>query len=154
HPSAYGAGATLSSATATTGADGTASVTVMANAVVGNYSVTASVAGAWPVTFELANGDLVVTTADDVVNVTDGRTSLREAINFANALPTAADVTFGDGSASGGTDFLDGTPHQITLGGSELELKHAATTTISGPGQGLLSISGGGLSRVFGIDAG
>src|SRR5262249_48768584 len=73
---------------------------------------------------------------------------------YANARTGADEITFGDGSASGGADFLDSTPDQITLGGSELELTGAATTTISGPGAGLLSISGNHASRVFDVDDG
>jgi len=53
---ATGASATLSSATATTDGSGRASVTAVANATVGSYSVTASVAGvATPASFALTN---------------------------------------------------------------------------------------------------
>ena len=53
---ATGASATLSSATATTDAGGHASVTAVANATVGAYAVTASVAGvATPASFALTN---------------------------------------------------------------------------------------------------
>src|SRR6185295_11600607 len=53
---ATGASATLSSTTATTDASGHASVSAVANATVGSYSVTASVAGvATPATFTLTN---------------------------------------------------------------------------------------------------
>src|SRR5262245_4405369 len=80
-------------------------------------------------------------------NLDDGSAgSLRWAVDQANASAGADTIDFGDGSASGGTNFLDSTPDTITLGGSQLELTDAATTTIGGPGANLLSISGGGLS--------
>src|SRR5207344_3313091 len=53
---ATGAAATLSAATATTDTSGHASVSAVANATVGSYSVTASVAGiATPASFALTN---------------------------------------------------------------------------------------------------
>ena len=46
---------------------------------------------------------------------------------------------FGDGSASGGTNFTDSTPDTITLGGTQLDLTNAAnitgSLTIVGPGR-------------------
>jgi adhesin/invasin len=50
-----GASASLSSATATTDANGLASVTAVANAVVGSYTVTASVGALTPAVFNLTN---------------------------------------------------------------------------------------------------
>ena len=52
---ASGASATLSAATATTDANGHASVTAVANATAGSYTVTASVSGASSDTFDLTN---------------------------------------------------------------------------------------------------
>src|ERR1017187_340486 len=46
------------------------------------------------------------------------------------------------------------TPQTIPLTSGQLELTDAATTTISGPGAGLLSISGNNSSRVFFISYG
>ena len=46
------------------------------------------------------------------------------------------------------------TPQMISLTSGQLELTDAATTTISGPGAGLLSISGNNASRVFFINYG
>ncbi len=55
-PSATGASATLSSSTATTDSSGHASVSAVANATSGSYTVTASVTGvATPASFALAN---------------------------------------------------------------------------------------------------
>jgi adhesin/invasin len=52
---ASGASAALSSGTATTGCDGLASVTAIANTVVGSYGVTATASGAGSATFNLTN---------------------------------------------------------------------------------------------------
>jgi hypothetical protein len=47
-----------------------------------------------------------------------------------------------------------GTPQTITLAGSQLELSDASgTETITGPAAGV-TVSGGGLSRVFQVDPG
>ena len=87
----------------------------------------------------------VVDTTADFSDPTDGKTSLREAIASANALP-------------GHTITLDTTvfasPQTITLTGTQLELSNTTgTETITGPAAGV-TVSGGGLSRVFQVDAG
>jgi parallel beta-helix repeat protein len=79
--------------------------------------------------------------------------SLRWAVAQANANAGDDTINFGDGSASGGTNFLDGTAHTIALTGTQLELTDTTReTTITGPVANLLSISGGGLSRVLQVD--
>ena len=85
----------------------------------------------------------VVNTTADYSDPTDGKTSLREAIASANALP-------------GHTIIFDPTvfasAQTITLTGSELELSDpSGTETIVGPAAGV-TVSGDGLSRVFQID--
>ncbi len=87
----------------------------------------------------------VVNTTADFSDPTDGKTSLREAIASANALP-------------GHTIMFDPTvfssAQTIALTGIQLELSDTAgTETITGPAAGL-TVSGGGLSRVFQVDAG
>src|SRR5262249_15337368 len=77
----------------------------------------------------------------------DTATSLRKAIEYANALPGASTITF-DPSIFGTT------PQTITLIHGELTLTAPATTTIDGPGAGLLTISGNNASRVFHIQGG
>jgi adhesin/invasin len=73
--SAAGASATVSSGTAVTGTDGTASVTVTANTRVGSYTLTAAVAGAGKALFHLTNiaGPAVSLTAGGVPAATVGK---------------------------------------------------------------------------------
>lgn len=89
------------------------------------------------------DASLMVTTAQDVVDPADGVSSLREAILLANSTPGADTITF---------SRLFSSPQTITLTGGPLTLTDAATTTIAGPGMGLLSVSGNNVSRVFVID--
>ena len=87
----------------------------------------------------------VVDTTADFSDPADGKTSLREAIASANALP-------------GHTIIFDPTvfasAQTITLTGRQLELSNTSgTETITGPAAGV-TVSGGGLSRVFQVDPG
>ncbi len=80
-----GASATLSAATAVTNASGVASVTATANATVGSYSVTASVAGVvTPATFSLTNTAGAATTMTANAGTTPQSATINTA--FANAL--------------------------------------------------------------------
>src|SRR5262245_9491264 len=76
-----------------------------------------------------------------VLNTNDsGDGSLRAAVEAANNTAGPDTIDF----AVSGT---------ISLGGTQLELTDTTgETTITGPGANLLSISGGGLSRVFQVD--
>ena len=123
------------------------------NSGVGNQSsdpatVTVTVTG---LTDTLQN--LVVDTNTDIVDgdYSPGNLSLREAIQRTNGNPGFSHtITFGDGSADGGTNFLDGSPDVITLNGSHLTITQ--DVTITGPGADLLSIDGNNQSRIFTID--
>ena len=81
-----------------------------------------------------------------VTNTADGGAgSLRDEIGLANATSGANTIEFD------GTVFA--TPQTITLTGGQLELSNTTgTETIIGPAAGL-TVSGGGLSRVFQVDA-
>ena len=83
----------------------------------------------------------VVDSPLDTVNPADGVTTLREAIQAANAAPGADAIEFEVG--------LSGT---ITLGGSQLEITDDLTVT--GPGAGLLAIDANGASRVLHVGVG
>jgi hypothetical protein len=79
-----------------------------------------------------------------VTNTADsGLGSLRQAVLNANATTTADTIIF---------TSLFNTPQTITLNGGQLTLTDPATTTVSGPGANLLSISGNDTSRVFQIN--
>jgi hypothetical protein len=143
-----GSSANLSSATGTV-VGGVAEVSATANNVPGMYTVTATAAGVgFSVSFALTNTEfpsLVVNTTQDVVNSIDGTTSLREAIDFALTLATASTITFSPA-------VFGSAPQTIVLTLGQLTLFASANITIVGPGAGLLTVSGGGASRVFDID--
>jgi CSLREA domain-containing protein len=85
---------------------------------------------------------LTVTTTADTVDPTDGKISLREAVNLANAMP--------GGTLTINFDLGPGF-HDIQLT-KELDIAH--NTKIVGPGADRLGISGQDASRIFNIDAG
>jgi hypothetical protein len=145
-----GAAAILASPSAVI-ASGQASVTAAPNNADGSYTVVASATGSSPaVSFTLTNTgptltSLVVNTTSGVIAPGAGLLSLPEAVGFAN-LDTAgiSSITFD------ATVFA--TPQTITLKGTQLELSNTSEAeTITGPASGV-TISGGGLSRVFQVD--
>jgi hypothetical protein len=140
-PAPGGASAVLSAATVVI-ADGQAAVTATANATPGQYTATATLAGVGAVDFSLTNASLVVTTAQDDADDTDGVTSLRKAIAYANTLPGPNTITF-DPAVFGTT------AQTITLTHGPLSFMNTAATTIIGPGADLLTVSGNNASRVF-----
>ena len=86
---------------------------------------------------------LVVNTAFGGTGSATGQLSLAQAVNLANALPTADTITFSPAAFA--------TSSTITLTGGQLSLTDTATTTITGPGANLLTVSGTGASRVFDV---
>jgi CSLREA domain-containing protein len=87
----------------------------------------------------------VVNTTSDFSDPSDGKTTLREAIASANALPGHT-ITFDP------TVFAN--PQTITLTGSPLELSAVTgTETIQGSQAGV-TVNGGGKSQVFLVDGG
>ncbi len=91
------------------------------------------------------SGPLVVNTTTDYNTSSPwGVLSLRQAVSVANVLESAATITFAP-------SVFDQT---ITLTGGQLELKDTGgTQTITGPAAGV-TVSGGGLNRVFQVDTG
>ncbi|MHC5731360.1 MAG: CSLREA domain-containing protein, partial [Nostoc sp.] len=75
-------------------------------------------------------------------NVNNGITTLREAINLANATPGDDTITFGG-------VFTDTTPDVITLTSGQLTITD--DLSILGTGASKLTISGNNASRVFEI---
>ena len=142
-----GSGAGITTApSVTTDANGNASVNVTANGTLGAYVVTAATVGA-SIPFHLANVEapsLVVTTTQDVVNPYDGKTSLREAITYADTLSGNPTITFDPG--------VFATSQTITLNGTELPVL-TANMTIQGPAAAL-TVSGNQQSRVFEVGDG
>ena len=144
-----GASATLSAATATI-AGGVASVTATANTTIGTYIVTATASGALPNGFVLTNiaaPSLTLASKPGAIQDVDSLTSLRAAIAYANS-HSGPDTIIFDPAVSGKAR------RTITLSGGPLVLTNPATTTIIGPGADLLTLSGGGKSRVFDIEGG
>jgi hypothetical protein len=86
---------------------------------------------------------ILVTTADDVVNASDGETSLREAITQANANGNANVIKFAAGLA-GGT---------LVLTGGQLSINNDVTIDgdINGDDKADIAISGNNASRIFNI---
>jgi hypothetical protein len=100
---------------------------------------------------------LVVTTTDDTEDLTSSQVSLREALLVANSFGNGQNhtITFSNSTANGATNFYDGNPHTITLGGTQLLI--GGNVTIQGPGgpgAAQLTVSGNNASRVFKIDDG
>ncbi len=125
---------------------GVASTPATVNGLVGGpYTVTASTVDSNTVSFSLTNGEsgsLAVNTIVDVVNSTDSKTSLREAIAYAKFLGGNQTVTFD-------TTFFN-SPQTILLTAGPVNLTNATgVITIQGLGVDRLSISGNNASRVF-----
>lgn len=91
-----------------------------------------------------------------VLNANDtGAGSLRQAVADANATIGADDIVFGDGSGSGGTNFLDATPDTILLSSGAITFAgDTALTRVIGTGANLLTVSGGNTQGVFWVNSG
>jgi hypothetical protein len=148
--SSHGAQAVLATPLAVI-AGGVASCTAGPNNADGSYTVVASVPGLAPISFALTNigpvlAQLVVNTTSASLFPGAGLLSLPEAIAFAD-LDSAgiSSITFDP------TVFA--TPQTINLTGTPLELSNTGEVeTITGPAAGV-TVNGGGLSRVFQVDA-
>ncbi len=99
--------------------------------------------------FQVQSGPIVVNTTSDGITSQPGQMSLRQALNLANVLHTAATITF-DQSAAGAFS----TSQTITLELGELDLTDTGgTQTFTGPTGGV-TVSGGGKNRVFEVEGG
>ncbi len=96
----------------------------------------------------MALEDRILLSALSVTNALDDGSngSLRWAVDQANSLVGADTITF--------DPIIFSTPQKITLTAGQFELTDVATTTITGPGTDLLSISGNNAGRVFLVDTG
>jgi hypothetical protein len=149
NPAADGASAILLAPSAVI-AGGQAGVVGGPNDVDGSYTVTATVPGLAPASFDLTNNGpaftrLAVTSTTGAFFAGAGALSLREAVALANA------DTSGNANISFDPKVFKA-PQTITLAGTQLELSNTSEAeTITGPKAGV-TISGGGLSRVFQVD--
>ncbi len=94
----------------------------------------------------------VVTTDSDTIDPFDSLVSFREAVLNANADARFNTITFGDGSASGGTNFLDEVPDTILLSQGELNIRSSMTIVGEGPTKTI--IEGNVTSRIFHVTRG
>ena len=146
-PPGAGASANLSGSTVTI-ASGNALAVATANAMTGTYDVEVTTTNAPLVEIILTNSppaetpSLTVNIATDVVDNADNKTSLREAIAFANSQAGADTITFDAATFA--------TTQTITLTGGELAITDALT--ITGTGAKLLTLSGNNASRVLNIN--
>ena len=99
--------------------------------------------------------DRTVPSTFTVLNSNDtGAGSLRDAVANANANIGADTIVFGDGSGTGGTNFLDGTPDTIVLTSGVITFAGDTNlTTVTGTGANLLTISGGNTQGVWWLNA-
>ncbi|WP_068132131.1 choice-of-anchor Q domain-containing protein [Roseimaritima ulvae] len=116
------------------------SETVLLNLLSGDYLIDSSASTASATIGQ--NGFLVTTDADA------GTGSLRQAVLNANATAGANSITFGDGSSSGGTNFLDATPDTILLNS---ELVITEDLTVTGNGASSTILDGQESTRLFNI---
>ncbi len=151
-----GASAVLEAGTVTLGADGSASVVAADNSIAGSYTVTASTAPADSVSFSLTN--LVsppVTTY--TVSSTGGGFS---GSGTSGTLPYVTFLANADANPSSNGTLIEfdpsvfSTPQTITLSSTLILSETAGPVEIDGPGSGLLTVNGGGASRVFQVESG
>jgi hypothetical protein len=131
-------------------ANGQAVVDVAPSNTFGSYTVTASAAGAPDASFRLTNTggffNLIVNTTSGDRFAGAGLLSLPLAIAFADLDGRPSQISF--------DPTVFDTPQTITLTGGQLELTDTTgPETIWGPAAGV-TVSGGGLSRVFQVDTG
>jgi hypothetical protein len=147
-----GAATALLSSTSVVIGGGQAAISAEPDNALGSYTVVASAGGSFTTSFALTNtgtplAALVVNTTSGSLIAGAGLLSLSEAVAFADldsqGIPS---ITF--------DPSVFATPQTITLTGTQLELSNTTGTwTITGPAAAL-TISGGGLSRVFLVDSG
>ena len=119
---------------------------VASGVAVGTSQITASLPGVTSPgdTLKVIAPSFVVNTTGDAFGFYSGTTSLREAIASANVVPGQT-ITFDKNVFKAS--------QTINLSGGQLELTDTSgTETIIGPKAGV-TVSGGGLSRVFEVDA-
>jgi fibronectin-binding autotransporter adhesin len=95
---------------------------------------------------QLQGASTLVVTATGDAGAQEGEFDLRGAVNEANIQSGAQTITFAPSVFS--------TSQTITLTGGQLVLSNPASTTITGPGANLLSVSGNHASRVFDVNGG
>ena len=90
-----------------------------------------------------------VNTLSDATDPGPGLLTLRQAVVDANGNPGADTIAFNP------TVFAPSSLHTITLTQGEITFTDASgSTTVTGPGSGVLAVSGGGASRIFQMNSG
>ena len=140
----------------TVGADGIASVIAADNSIAGSYIVTASDAGAAPVSFNLTN---VVSSfvSHYTVNSTSGGFSgsgTSGTLPYVVFLANANADSSSNGSVIEFDSSVFSSPQTITLGATLVLSETIGPEVIDGPGAGLVTVSGGGAVSVFEVDSG
>jgi parallel beta-helix repeat protein len=162
NPAAGGASATLSSATASTGGDGKASVGATANSIVGSYTVTASAAGvATPTSFALSQSlpptgvSVIGTTLYVIGSTTKTDSATVKPAGAKNDGSTGATVTYTINGGSGSKTFTQTLTQIVMAGGSGNDsFTIAATVTLpatvtAGDGNDTVQLGGANPSLVI-----
>ncbi|HJQ34324.1 MAG TPA: choice-of-anchor Q domain-containing protein [Pyrinomonadaceae bacterium] len=99
---------------------------------------------------------IVVNSTADVIDINDGRCTLREAMVSANTNISPGSALAGECAAgsSSGSDVIDLTHISGTIRHNTILPEISSDMTINGPGVGLLTVSGNHVSQNFSIKAG
>ena len=151
-----GASAAFSSGTATIGAGGVAAVVAADNSIAGSYSVTASAAGALPISLGLTNLVSAAVTTYTVNSASGGFSGSGTSGTLPFVVFLAdADASPGDPGADIQFDsIVFSTPQTITLAATLVLSRNEGPLAIDGPSTGHVTISGGGTNRVFEVESG
>lgn len=103
-----------------------------------------------------AGNTIVVNSTADVIDINDGRCTLREAMVSANTNISPGSALAGEcvAGSSSGSDVIDLTHISGTIRHDTVLPEISSNMTINGPGAGLLTVSGNHVSQNFSIKGG